>query len=272
MTNFQKTVKYIAMGFAIFLTVSIIGGALSMFGLFGGFFGGDTVTEDIKIYTVSSDISSLEIKINAADFQVKQGESFSVESNLKHLTVEDKNGVLTIKETKKFNGSTYTGAVLTLYIPVDTVFEKANITTGAGTLTVDSLSASTMNFELGAGEVTIDTLVAASDIDIDGGAGKITISGGALHNLDLDMGVGQLNLTSALTGESDFDLGVGESNITIIGNKDDYKLDIEKGLGNITVDGTSVSNIKGQGNGNNSIEVSGGIGAINLKFKESEAK
>ena len=30
MTNFQKTVKYIAMAFAIFLTVSIIGGILSM--------------------------------------------------------------------------------------------------------------------------------------------------------------------------------------------------------------------------------------------------
>ena len=93
-----------------------------------------------------------------------------------------------------------------------------------------------------------------------------------LHNLDFDMGVGQLNLTSVLTGESDFDLGVGESNITVIGNKDDYKLDIEKGIGNITVDGEGVSNIKGQGNGNNSIEVNGGIGAINLKFKESEAK
>ncbi len=271
MTNFQKTVKYIAMAFAIFLTVSIIGGILSMFGLFGGFFGGAAVAEDKKTYSVSSEIQSLEVKINAADFTIKQGESFSVESNLKHLTVEDKNGVLTIKETKKF-ANTYTGAVLTLYIPADTVFEKVNIITGAGRLTADSLSASTMNFELGAGEVTIDTLVATSDIDIDGGAGKITVSGGALHNLDLDMGVGQLNLTSALTGDSDFDLGVGESNITIIGNRDDYKLDIEKGIGNITVDGASVSNIKEQGNGNNSIEVSGGIGAINLKFKESDAK
>ena len=271
MTTFQKTVKYIAMAFAIFLTVSIIGGILSMFGLFGGFFGGDAVTEDIKTYSVSSEIKSLEVKINAADFTIKQGESLYVESNLKHLTVEDKNGVLTVKETKKF-AHTYTGAVLTLYVPADTVFEKANIITGAGRLTVDRLSASTMNFVLGAGEVTIDTLVATSNIDIDGGAGKITVSGGALHNLDLDMGVGQLNLTSALTGESDFDLGVGESNITIIGNRDDYKLDIEKGIGNITVDGASVSNIKEQGNGNNSIEVSGGIGAINLKFKESDAK
>ena len=267
MTNFQKTVKYIAMAFAIFLTVSIIGGILSMFGLFGGFFGGDAVTEDIKTYSVSADIKSLEIKINAADFTIKQGESFSVESNLKHLTVEDKNGVLTIKETKKYS-KTYTGAVLTLYVPADTVFDRADIITGAGRFTVDQLSAGTMKFELGAGEVTIDTLIATTAIDIDGGAGRITISGGALHNLDLDMGVGQLNLTSALIGDSDFDLGIGESNITVIGNKDNYKLDIEKGIGNITIDGTSVSNIKEYGNGNNIIEVSGGIGAINLRFQE----
>lgn len=267
MTNFQKTVKYIAMAFAIFLTVSIIGGILSMFGLFGGFFGGDAVTEDIKTYSVSADIKSLEIKINAADFTIKQGESFSVESNLKHLTVEDKNGVLTIKETKKYS-KTYTGAVLTLYVPADTVFDRADIITGAGRFTVDQLSARTMKFELGAGEVTIDTLIATTAIDIDGGAGRITISGGALHNLDLDMGVGQLNLTSALIGDSDFDLGIGESNITVIGNKDNYKLDIEKGIGNITIDGTSVSNIKEYGNGNNIIEVSGGIGAINLRFQE----
>lgn len=267
MTNFQKTVKYIAMAFAIFLTVSIIGGILSMFGLFGGFFGGDAVTEDIKTYSVSADIKSLEIKINAADFTIKQGESFSFESNLKHLTVEDKNGILTIKETKKYS-KTYTGAVLTLYVPADTVFDRADIITGAGRFTVDQLSARTMKFELGAGEVTIDTLIATTAIDIDGGAGRITISGGALHNLDLDMGVGQLNLTSALIGDSDFDLGIGESNITVIGNKDNYKLDIEKGIGNITIDGTSVSNIKEYGNGNNIIEVSGGIGAINLRFQE----
>ena len=147
MTTFQKTVKYVAMAFAIFLAVSIIGGVLSMFGLFGGFFGGDAVTDGVKTYTISSDIKALEVKINAADFQIKQGEVFSVESNLKHLTVEDKNGVLTIKETKKFV-STYTGAVLTLYIPADTVFESANIVTGAGRFTVDYFSADTINFLL----------------------------------------------------------------------------------------------------------------------------
>lgn len=267
MTTFQKTVKYLAMGFACFLAVCIIGGIISAVGLFGGFLGGDAVTEDMKTYTVATDITSLEVKVNAADLQIKQGETFSVESNLKYLTVEDKNGVLTIKETRKI-ANTYTGAALTLYIPDGAVFEKINIVTGAGRFTAEFLSAGTVNLEFGAGEVKIDTLIAASYADIEGGAGEITISGGALRNLDMEMGVGKLNLTSALTGECEFDMGIGESDITVLGNKDDYKLDIEKRIGNITVDGTAVSNTKIQGSGNNSIEITGGIGAVALNFQK----
>lgn len=269
MTSFQKIIKYIAIAIAIFLAVSIVGGALSMLGLFGNFFGGDAVTKDATTYDVSSDINTLKVEINAADFQVKQGETFSVESNLKHLTVNDKNGVLTIKETKKFSGK-YTNAILILYIPAETKFENVNLTTGAGRLTIDKLSADTLDFELGAGEVFITHLIATLSADIEGGAGKITVSDGTVNNLDLQMGVGQLNLISALTGECELDLGVGESNITVLGNKDDYKLDIEKGIGNITVNGSSISNIKGHGNSKDSIEITGGIGAINVKFEENK--
>lgn len=268
MTTFQKVIKYLAFVFAIVLTISIIGGLLGVVGLFGGLFDGDAVLEDAKTYTVSDNITELDISINAADFTIKQADAFSVESNLKNLTVKEKDGVLIIEENKKF-GVTYTNATLILYIPADTVFEKADITTGAGRLTVDSLSADSLKLELGAGEVNIGTLTAAKNADIDGGAGRITISGGTLHNLDLDMGVGQLNLTSAILGNSEFDLGIGESNITLIGSKDDYDIDAEKGIGNITVDGETVSNLNGNGNGENDIEINGGIGAINLAFKEN---
>ncbi len=129
----------------------------------------------------------------------------------------------------------------------------------------------TMNLELGAGKVAIGTLIAASGVTIDGGAGKITISDGELHNLNLDMGIGQLNLTSALAGDCSFDLGVGESNITVIGDRENYKLSIEKGIGSIKVDGAGVSDLKEQGSNENSIDVSGGIGAVNLKFEASHA-
>ena len=271
MTTLQKVIKYLAIAFAIFLTVSIIGGILSAVGLFGGLFSGDAVMEDTKTYSVAAEIHNLDVEINAADLLIKEGEAFTVESNLKHLKVEEKGDVLTIEETKKFSGS-YNGAVLTIYVPAGTVFDNTNLTTGAGRLTIERLSSGTLDFELGAGDVSVTSLVATKSADIEGGAGRITISGGTLKDLDLEMGVGQLNLTSALTGDCQLDLGVGESNITLIGNKDDYKLDIEKGIGRIFIDGKAVSDYGSSGNGANKVEINGGIGAINVKFMEADAQ
>ena len=274
MTTLQKVIKYLALAFAIFLTVSIVGGILSAVGLLGSLFSDDDaewgdVIGETKTYTVSSEISDLNIQINAADFYIKEGNSFSIESNLKNLEVDEKNGCLTLKDlTKiKLNGSNaYENAVLTIWVPVGTVFDNVNIKTGAGRFTVDSLSAASIGFELGAGDVTISKLIAEKSANIEGGAGRITISDGAIKNLDLEMGLGQLNLTSALTGDCNLDSGVGEMNVTLLGSKDDYELDIEKGIGNITVDGKNVTDFGSSGNGANEVDIHGGVGAINVRF------
>ena len=274
MTTLQKVIKYLALAFAIFLTVSIVGGILSAVGLLGSLFSDDDaewgdVIGETKTYTVSSEISDLNIQINAADFYIKEGNSFSVESNLKNLEVDEKNGCLTLKDlTKiKLNGSNaYENAVLTIYVPAGMAFDNVNIKTGAGRFTVDNLSAATIGFELGAGDVTISKLIAEKSANIEGGAGRITISDGAIKNLDLEMGLGQLNLTSALTGDCNLDSGVGEMNVTLLGSKDDYELDIEKGIGNITVDGKNVTDFGSSGNGANEVDIHGGVGAINVRF------
>lgn len=271
MTSLQKVIKYLAIAFAIFLAVSIIGGVLGAVGLFGGLFAGDAVTEEMKTYRVTSEICNLDIRINAADIAIKEGDAFSVQSNLKHLKVEEKGGVLSIEETRKYRG-TYNGAVLTIYVPAGTVFDNTNLATGAGRLTIEKLSSGSLDFELGAGDVSIASLVATKSADIEGGAGRITISGGELKDLDLEMGVGQLNLTAALTGDCQLDLGVGESNITLIGNQDDYKLDLEKGIGNISVDGKPVSDYGSSGNGTNRVQINGGIGSIHVDFTELGAQ
>ena len=270
MTSLQKTIKYLAMAFAILLIVGIFGGILSAVGIFGGLFdkdttSKDTTTEDITAYAVSDKVTALDIEIGAADFTIKEADAFKVESNLKNLTVTNKGGRLIIKEKSNF-GTVYKDAALTLYIPADTVFDKVDINTGAGKLTVGALSANELDLDLGAGEVKIDNLTALIDADIDGGAGKITVNSGSLANLDLDMGVGQLNLTSALLGDSELSLGVGESNLTLVGNKEDYRLDVDKGVGNITVDGQNLSKFSNS-TGANRVDIDGGIGAININFK-----
>ncbi len=226
----------------------------------------DVVLDEAKTYEITSEIHSLDIRISAADFKIQHGDEISVESNLKYLSVSEKDGVLTIvDEEKNYNDS---DAMLTLYVPNDMVFDEVDITTGAAKMTVGTLSANSLKLKLGAGDVQIESLNASSDADIEGGVGQITIASGTLNDLTLKMGMGELNLSAAVLGESDLKFGVGESNVTLIGSKDDYKVDIEKGLGSITVDGKTVTDYGSSGNGQNHIEIEGGIGAINLKFQE----
>jgi DUF4097 and DUF4098 domain-containing protein YvlB len=258
---------------AVCLTAAIACRILSVVGALDSDRAETDATGELKTYAVASRISELKIHINAADLTIKEGGRFFVESNLKNLTVEEKNGCLILKDltTIKLNGSNaYKDAVLTVYVPAGTVFEKINLNTGAGRVTAGELMAETVDLELGAGDALIDTLVATKSADIEGGAGRIAISGGALHNLELGMGVGQLNLTSALTGECQLELGIGKSNITLVGNRADYALDIEKGIGEVRVDGKLVSDYGSSGNGTAEVKIQGGISAIYVEFKEQE--
>ncbi|MBQ4101303.1 MAG: DUF4097 family beta strand repeat protein [Oscillospiraceae bacterium] len=221
--------------------------------------------ESLK-YQINSAVHSLNIRIGAAEVVIKEAEIFSLESNLKYLSVSDDNGILTISEENN-TGVTYANAFLTLYIPADTVFDDISIMIGAAKMTTGTLSANNVNLKLGAGDIRIENLSATSQSKIEGGAGKITIENGTLRNLQLKMGTGELNLTASLTGESDLCLGIGETNLTLIGEKSDYTVEIEKGLGNISVDGKDVTDFGVSGNGPNRIIIEGGIGAFHLVFE-----
>ena len=269
MTTFQKVIKYLAIAFAIVLIISILTGIINAFAMAIGIFDNDTVSEDVSTYPISNNITSLEVDINAADFTIISGDSFYVKSNLNKLTVEEKNGTLTITENNSFNlGITYTDASLVLCVPKDFVFNHANIKTGAAKLTVEALYADKLDLELGAGEVIINELKALSKAHIEGGAGALSIKSGVLYDLDLDMGVGELNLTASILGESELNYGVGEANLVLIGSKEDFCIEFNKGIGSATIDGETMSDGTVYGNGKNQIYINGGIGAINVSFKD----
>lgn len=226
----------------------------------------NAVLDEKKTYEVASEIQALNIQINAADFKIKTADEFSVESNLKYLSVTEQNGILTIVDEAK-NNSSYSNATLTVYVPNGKKFDNVSIKTGAANLIADTLIANTLELQVGTGVVTFVSLNVNSSANIEGGAGEITILSGVLNNLDLKMGVGALNLTAIVLGDNNFEFGIGESDIKLIGNKDEYKIDVEKGLGSITIDGESVKNLSSSGNGQNHIKLKGGIGSIWIDFK-----
>ena len=87
------------------------------------------VLGDSQTYEITFDIHSLDIQINAADFKIEHADAFSVESNLKYLSVSEKNGVLTIVDEAK-SSSNYSNAVLTLYVPNGIVFDDVKLRLG----------------------------------------------------------------------------------------------------------------------------------------------
>ena len=229
------------------------------------------VLDEAKTYEITSQVRSLDIRINAADLKIEYADDFSVVSNLKNLEVSERGGTLTLKDlTKTVNAAeSYEGAMLTVYIPTGTEFEKVHLLTGAGRLTAETLSAKRIGLELGAGDVSVGSLFVTGSAEMEGGAGRITISGGRINGLELEMGVGELELTAALTGDCELEMGVGDADITLLGSKEDYRLEISKGIGAITVDGRDVSAFK-SGSGANEVEISGGIGAIDVRFMDPQ--
>lgn len=240
--------------------------AISLVGLAGCATETAVLSEE-KEYEITQNIHSLDIEINAADFAIEQGDEFSVVSNLKNLSVSEKDGILKITDETKASAK-YNNATLTLYVPEDIVFEDASIITGAGRLTADSLSANTLSLKTGAGMVQFNSLNAYDSVDIKGGAGQINIDDGTLNNLSLNLGVGQLDMTTALLGENDLQFGVGESDLTLIGSEDDYQFEIKNGIGAISIENKTAASFTSNTDGKSYVRVKGGIGATNIDFKE----
>ena len=87
--------------------------------------------------------------------------------------------------------------------------------------------------------------------------------------MDLDLGVGEVNLQTELTGKNEINAGVGSLNIDLQGEATSYKIQADKGLGTIKIDGKEISNGETFGDGENYIEVDGGIGNIDINLNNT---
>ena len=227
--------------------------------------GSSGVLEGEKEYEIESEINSLDIEINAADFKIEYGERLAVTSNLKYLSVKEEGGTLKIvDEAPPHSG--YTDAELTIQIPVGKVYERILIDTGAAKLTVDELFAKELYLNIGAGDAEIGYLEASAAASIECGAGAIEVECGSLKDLSLNLGAGEANIGAVLLGESRLECGVGELNLKLFGGEFNYKINAERGIGSITVDGEKMDGSGSYGDGENTVNIKGGIGAINISF------
>lgn len=277
MTSGQKVIKYLGIAFAIFLIVNIISGIL--YGITTlvqtiDFFNNsnDSVLEVNKELEIENTIEKIDINLSATKLIIKTGEKLKAETNNDFIKIRQKNNQYFIEEKKQGLFRKYDNLELILYLPSDFYFDTVKIEAGAGSIKIDSLKTKHLKFDLGAGVTEIRNLEVLDKTSIESGAGEMKILNGNLHNLDLDMGVGKLSLTSNLTGKTTIEAGVGELNLNILNKKEEYSIQVDKGIGSILIDSSKVSDGDVIGNGENVLKIDGGIGKITVDFKEESDK
>ncbi len=274
MTVTQRIIKYLSIAFAIFLIATIVSGILSgVYGLLNAIGlinkNKEPITKELGVISTEvKDISSLNIDLACTNLEIKTGDVFKVEANNSKITFEENNGSVKIKEKSRniLKGSDITSNLI-VYIPEDMKkIDETTIKTGAGKVNIKELNTKGLHLELGAGDVYIENAIVTQESKIDGGIGKTELKSCELNNLKANLGVGEFNFSGKLIGKSEIDSGVGAVNIRLNDNKTNYKFDVNKGIGKVTLDKQNNVTDGTYGDGENYLALNGGIGEIKIEF------
>lgn len=275
MREVQKAIKYLAIVFGLFLSVNIIAWTIFGITLIGGTIEGINYITSRADNTISysetfENVQSLEIKLNASELEIKQGDCFKVEGNKisENAEIKLENSKLKITD-ERVNTSIWQNDNLSkiiVYIPEGTNLESSNIKLGAGNAVIENIDSEKFDFEFGAGNVTLKNIY-SQESNITCGAGNIKVENSNLNNLKLKAGVGKLEYEGNISGDSKIECGVGEIILNLNEKIEKFTLKATKGLGELRINNSQISNDEVIGNGENTIKIEGGIGSIKINTK-----
>ena len=275
MTTTQKIIKYLAIAFALFLVISIFS---IIFGLSREIIISiNSDKKDSKLLeeytTISNNVNNIEsfkIDISNDDIEIKEGEKFEVKTNDPDVKFYHENSKVKIKTDKTFSWhlSNSSRGTIIIYLPNEFNISELDLNLGAGKIDIDKIFVETLLMDLGAGTMTAKEINVYEKATINGGAGNINIYSGTINNLNLKLGAGNASIESDLTGSNTLTTGVGKLNLGLSRSKDNYKFDINKGLGNIILNDFDVSEDILKGDGETKIKISGAVGNIIINTAE----
>lgn len=272
MNSTQKVIKYGALAFAFLLIIFIISSLLGGLAFVANIFdAGDNIGEmhDVELdiskdNNLDSNIRNLEIDLSSSSLSIVTSDKFALKSNSDSIKTKVKGSTLKIQD-KSFNFfGNNEGAQIILYLPDNMNFREVDLDLGAGKVDIDNLVTDKLDLDAGAGLIKINNLKVNDEANIDGGVGKFDVANGYIRNLELDTGVGSTNISAILQGRNEIECGVGDVTINLLDTLDNYRINVDKGIGSAKINGDSISSGQTIGSGNETINIDGGAGNFNI--------
>ena len=280
MISLQKVIKYGAIAFGFYLVFVILSAIIfsitAVFGISTGLNGNNSVesNQEITFFEESyENVNNLDIKLDVSKLNIKNGSEFKVEvtnpTNKFYCKMDG--DTLKIRDERKnvkwFNFSNDVIPEIVIYIPDTFKLNEIEIDTGVSETNIEQLVANEVDIQIGVGKFVINNIV-TKKAKISGGAGEANINKSSIDVLKLDAGIGKFAINSKVSEEAKIEAGVGQLILNLQGNKNNYKVKTETGLGSLLVDGKKVSDNQVIGDGNSYIKVEAGVGEVRVNFFE----
>lgn len=232
--------------------------------------------------TFSAPVNSLVFEAGACNIEILEGEGteYNVDfENLKYGTlVTEQNGdelKISYRQNtnwtaKMFVDDDINDQKITLTIPKDATLDSAVFEFGAAEINMEDVTARKLYITVGAGTLNADGLTATGLARLNVGAGGLYAKDVSFVDAELVCGVGEMNVAGIFEGNTSADCGVGAMELRVHGEQEDYRGELNCGLGEIEFGNINIDGSGKQSHGTSSAErrmdIKCGIGEVDVRF------
>lgn len=218
------------------------------------------------MYFNAEDVRNLKLEMGKAEVEIVENASakqISVETD-GNYDIYVENGVLHIEIAKGLDEH-----FMRIEIPSNAVFESVEISAGACVADIQYLETREFAAEVGAGQVNIKDLQADS-AEFEIGVGEIIVDYASVQECDINVGMGNFEYHGIIENHVGIECGMGNAEVYLKASEEDYNYEIDCAAGNVSIGDESFGGLASERKINNhaeaTIDIECGMGNVTIEF------
>lgn len=260
MTGLQKFIKYAAIVFGIYLSITIV---WVLLGIARGFVGNSKTKEFSEaiekreeyqredISRTYENIKNIDITVEVTELIIRNGDSFKVEgTNIPDkMEIKQDGDTLEISDENLPSSLSDENNSITIYIPQDEKLNSIDLEINYVSADIGKLNTADLDLDIYNNYCEIDEIV-ADRMEFKNEYGNLDIHQAEVGRLSFDSESGVEDVNIKVTEIAEIDLEYSYTDIDLTGTVDDYQINYSNQLGNTYITGvrtTSDNSILGTG-------------------------
>lgn len=280
MTGFQKFIKYGAIAFGIYLSITIV---FVLLGIARGFVGASRndefkdLTRDEEEYHTENitrtyeNIKNLEVNVEETELIIRNGDTFRIEgTNIPdRMEIEQDGDRLKVSDEELPSSFSDENIVVTIYVPEEIKLDTIDLEINYVPADIQKLNTTNLKLDIYNNYCEIDEII-ADNMEFKNEEGNLDIYDAEVGRLLFDSESGVEDVSLDITGNAEINLEYSYTDMNLIGTQEDYQISTRNQSGNTYIDGETITtNAETRGSGNAKINIDNVNADIFINFREA---